>query len=142
MTARRSRTSEQPTLAATVTVRVPLNIRQRGGRKTIIGAVADVSQHIKPTFDNALIKALARAHLWRKQIESGEYASITELAVAEKVNQSYACRLLRLTLLAPQIVEQVLNGRQPEQLNLRSVMTALPVRWEEQVAQLLSVRNT
>jgi hypothetical protein len=69
-------------------------------------------------------------------IESGEYASITELAKAEKVNQSYACRMLRLTLLAPSIVTNVLDGRHADSLMLRQIMKPLPIRWDEQLAAL------
>jgi hypothetical protein len=64
------------------------------------------------------------------------YASITELANAEGVNQSYACRMLRLTLLAPGIVTTILNCRQDSDVMLKQVMKPLPVRWEEQIAVL------
>jgi hypothetical protein len=66
-------------------------------------------------------------------IESGEYASITELAKAEGVNQSYACRMLRLTLLAPAIVMAILDGRQNSDVMLKHLMKPLPVRWDEQL---------
>src|SRR4051794_26130794 len=91
-----------------VTVHVPLTFSARGAYKVIL------TDSVPPPHyrtDNALLKALARAHRWRRRIESGEYASITELARAEGVNESYACRLLRLTLLAPSIITDILNGR-------------------------------
>ena len=69
-------------------------------------------------------------------IESGEYASITELAKAEGVNQSYACRLLRLSLLAPSIVTAILDGRHDSDVMLKQLMKPLPVRWDEQIAAL------
>jgi hypothetical protein len=106
----------------------------RGGRKTIISEV--VQTPARPRIDNALLKALARAHRWRRMIESSEYASITELAKAEKVNQSYACRMLRLTLLAPSIVTNILDGGHTDALMLRQIMKPLPVRWDEQLAAL------
>ena len=120
--------------SSTLTVHVPMTFTVRGGRKTIISEAvpAPPPQRI----DNALLKALARAHRWRRMIESGEYASITELAKAEKVNQSYACRMLRLTLLAPSIVTNVLHGRHADPLMLRQIMKPLPVRWDEQLAAL------
>src|SRR5207302_991245 len=93
----------------------------------------------RPRIDNALLKALARAHRWRRMIESGEYASITELAKAEKVNQSYACRMLRLTLLAPNVVTDILNGRHTTDLMLKQLMRPLPVRWNEQL-EVLKIR--
>jgi len=69
-------------------------------------------------------------------IESGEYASVTELAKAEKVNQSYACRMLRLTLLSPSIIKIILDRRHIDALMLRQIMKPLPVRWDEQLAAL------
>jgi hypothetical protein len=89
-----------------------------------------------PRTDNALLKALARAYRWRRQIESGDYQSITELAKAQRVNESYACRLLRLTLLAPSIVTDILNGRQSSDLTLKNLMRALPARWKQQITEL------
>jgi hypothetical protein len=86
--------------------------------------------------DNALLKVLARAHRWRHQIEEGEYTSITELAKAEGVNQSYACRLLRLTLLAPTIVEAILNGRHNPDLRLKALARTISVRWDQQLIKL------
>ncbi|MEY2393659.1 MAG: hypothetical protein QOF94_4 [Acidobacteriaceae bacterium] len=90
------------TQPSTITVHVPLKFSVRGGRKTIIGAV---SQTAPPTrFDDSILKAIARAHRWRSLIEDGTYATITELAQDKGVNQSYACRLLRLTLLRRQLL--------------------------------------
>jgi hypothetical protein len=63
-------------------------------------------------------------------LESGECCSITELAAAEKIDRSYCCRVLRLTLLAPEIVEAILNGLQPEELTLPGLMKGFPIEWE------------
>ena len=104
----------------TITVHVPMTFTVRGGRKTVISQFTTAPP--QPRIDDALLKALARAHCWRRKIESGEYASITELAKAEGVNQSYACRLLRLTLLAPAIVGEILNGRQNTDVMLRQLL--------------------
>jgi hypothetical protein len=82
--------------------------------------------------DNAVVKALGRAHRWKAMLESGEYASLTELAKTEKINLSYLCRILRLTLLAPEIVEEILNGRQFMGLQLSDLLRPIPVIWEEQ----------
>lgn len=83
-----------------------------------------------------MVKALARAHRWHRMIETGEYSSITELAKAERINESYACRLLRLTLLAPDIVEQILNGKQKNKLQLRRLLRPLPTEWARQNREL------
>jgi hypothetical protein len=120
--------------SSTITVHVPMAFTVRGGRKTIISELLKTPP--LPRIDNASLKALARAHRWRRMIESGEYASITELAKAEKVNQSYACRMLRLTLLAPSTVTNILDGRYTTALMLKQLMKPLPVRWDEQLASL------
>lgn len=83
-----------------------------------------------------MIKAIARAHRWRRKIESGDYASITELSKAEKVNQSYACRTLRLTLLGPQIVTAILDGQLNPAPTVNELMKPLPRLWAEQISTL------
>jgi hypothetical protein len=103
----------------------------RGGRKTVISEFAPPTP--QPRVDNALLKALARAHRWRQKIECGDYASVTELAKTEKVNQSYACRLLRLTLLAPGLVVEILNGRRCNDLTLRRLTAPFPAIWDQQL---------
>ena len=95
----------------TVTVRVPISIRRRGGRKLVLApdgtnvTAAPVSRQI----DNAMVKAIARAFRWREMLENGTHATIAEIAAAEKINESYVGRVLRLTLLAPDIVEAILE---------------------------------
>ncbi len=120
--------------ARTVTVRVPISIRRRGGRKLVLApdgtnlTTALVCRRI----DNAMVKAVARAFRWRDMLEKGDYATIREIANAEKINESYVGRLLRLTLLAPELVESILGGRQPAALQLNTLMKAFPIRWSEQ----------
>lgn len=122
-----------------VTVRVPISIRRRGGRKLVLApdgaevTAAPVTRHI----DNAMVKAIARAFRWRDMLESGECATIREIAAAEKINETYVGRVLRLTLLAPDIVEAILNGRQPARLQLDGLMRRFPVGWREQRATFL-----
>jgi len=86
----------------------------------------------KPSRDETLIKALVRAHRWRRRIESGQTRSITDLADQEGVAVAYVCRLLPLTCLAPDIVEAILEGRQPKGLRLAELLGNRPVLWEEQ----------
>ena len=86
----------------------------------------------KPRPDETLIKALVRAHRWRRRIESGRAKSITDLAEQEGVTDAYVCRLLPITCLAPDIVEAILDGRQPKGLRLADMLGNGPVSWEEQ----------
>jgi hypothetical protein len=97
-----------------------------GGR--VKSNLLTTTAHVR--FENALIKALARAHRWRRKIEGGGYASITELAKAEKVNQSYACRLLWLTLLSPDIDTAVLHGRLDPTPTVNKLMKPISIFWE------------
>jgi hypothetical protein len=82
-----------------------------------------------------MIKAIARAHRWKQMMESGTYASVTELATAEKINQSYLCRVLRLTLLAPDIIEAVLDGQQGTGAQLHELMKPFSMDWKIQREQ-------
>jgi len=118
---------------ATITVHVPMKYTLRGGRKTVLAPTLSIAP--RRNFDNALVKALARAYRWRQRIENGEYASITELAKAEGVNQSYACRLLRLTLLAPNSVNAILDGQHNPDLTLTEAAKPFPVEWIKQRGQ-------
>ena len=118
----------------TVTVEVPFTIRKRGGRKQVItpdGASAWVSPRTR--IDSTMIKAIARGFRWRKLMETGVYGTIEEIAATEKINSSYVSRLLRMTLLAPSIIEEILDGRQPTKVTLAVLMRPFPVAWEEQV---------
>ena len=117
----------------TVTVEIPFTIRKRGGRKQIItpdGASGWVSPRAR--IDNTMIKAIARGFRWRKLLETGVYGTLEEIAAAEKINPSYVSRVLRLTLLAPDIVEAILDGRQPEGMTLPGLLKAVPVEWRLQ----------
>jgi hypothetical protein len=89
-----------------ITVRVPMAFIRRGGRKLVISpnGVSTLAP-LRPQVDNTMVKALARAFRWRKWLETGAFATVGEIAAAEKINPSYVSRVLRLTLLAPDIVE-------------------------------------
>ena len=77
--------------------------------------------------------SLVRAHRWRRRIESGQTKSITDLAEQERVTNAYVCRLLPLTCLAPDIVEAILDGRQPKGLRLAEMLGNGPLTWNEQM---------
>jgi hypothetical protein len=79
-----------------------------------------------------MVKALARAHPWKRLLEEGRYASISELAAAEKIDRGYLGRVLQLTLLAPDIVEDILDGRQPAELGLSRLLEPLSMEWKQQ----------
>ena len=117
----------------TITIRVPFAIRKRGGRKLIIApGGAEKGAPVRHRVDNAMVKALARGFRWRKLLEIGDYGSIEEIAAKEKINSSYVGRLLRMTLLAPDIVEAILDGRQPVEMTLTALMQPFAVEWADQ----------
>lgn len=113
----------------TVTLHVPFRIVKRGSRKEM--QLPEGATQPRRT-DNTLVKALARAFRWKHMLESGEFASISELAEKEGIAFTYMARVLRLTLLAPDIVEAILDGRQRPELTLARVLEPFPVEWDQQ----------
>ena len=117
----------------TVTVTVPFAIRKRGGRKLVITPDGTTTAPVtRARLDSALLKALARGFRWRKLLETGDFATIEEIAASERINPSYVSRVLRMTLLAPEIVEAILAGRQPEELTMAKAMQPFPLEWRRQ----------
>ena len=130
----------RPTLSKdgrTITVHIPITLRHQGGRKQVVtpaGATPWIPT--PPRIDNTLVKAIVRAHRWREMLESGDYTTLRDLAKAEAIDESYLGRVLRLTLLAPKILEAILNGRQPASLELDDLLKQFPVEWDKQLATL------
>ena len=120
----------------TAVVSISVSFLQRGGRKQILSPPGTAQWSPAPRVDGALVKAVVRAHRWRHMLESGEYSSSAELAKAEKVNDSYVSRILRLTLIAPDIIEAILAGRQPSTLQLDDLLKPLPAAWEGQRSEI------
>ena len=86
----------------------------------------------RPSVDDAIVKAVVRAFRWQRMLDDGVCGTIKELAERERVNAGYMSRVLRLTLLAPDIVEAILDGRQPEGLRLEDMLNEFPAAWVEQ----------
>ncbi len=121
----------------TVTIRIPLSFRNRGGRKLVLAPEGAVSwAPMRKRVDNAMVKAIARAFRWRKLLETGVYGTVEEIAAAEKINDSYVSRILRLNLLAPDVVEAILDGRQPQALELNAILKPIPIAWNLQARVL------
>lgn len=132
--------SRRPYSHATVTVRVPIRFRTRGGRKVIEApseGVAVTTQPRLPRVQTSLVKAVARAFRWKRQIDEGSYATLQEISAAEKINSAYISRVFRLTLLAPVVVEAILNGTQAEDLELDHLLVDFSDDWAEQEASFL-----
>ncbi|MFD1912013.1 hypothetical protein [Halodurantibacterium flavum] len=111
----------------TVTIHVPFCVVKRGGRKEM--QMPEGATQLR-RMDNTLVKALARAFRWKRMLESGEFATIAELAEREGIATSYMTRVLRLTLLAPCMVEAILDGKQGPEVTLAGVLKDVPLVWE------------
>jgi hypothetical protein len=120
-------------ISNTITVHVPFRLVKRGGRKEML-----VPKGAQPKLktDNTLVKAVARAFRWKRMLETGDVSNIDELAQREGIAPSFLTRILRLTLLAPDIIEAILDGKQGAETTLAKLMRPPPAEWREQHAQL------
>lgn len=125
--------SHRSQIPETVTVQIPFRVIKRGGRKEI--QLPEGTARPRQT-DSTLVKALARAFRWKRMLDSGEFTTITELAQLEGITPSYITRVMRLTLLAPDLVEAILDGTQGPEVTLAQVLEPFPLSWEAQQALL------
>jgi DNA invertase Pin-like site-specific DNA recombinase len=114
----------------TITLTVPFEFVEKGGVTRIV-ANEDSSVLFRGP-DVSLVKAIARAHVWKKQLLAGEASSLTELASRARVTRPYVGRILKLAFLAPDIVEAILQGRQPPALTVERLRDPIPLDWREQ----------
>ncbi len=113
----------------TLTLHVPFHLVKRGGRKEM--QLPEGVAHSRGT-DRTLVKALARAFRWKRMLESGEFTTIAELAEREGIAPSYLTRVLRLTLVAPDIVEAIVDGEQGPEVTLARVLEPVSELWTNQ----------
>jgi hypothetical protein len=117
----------------TLVVRIFMRFQRRGGRKRIVAPDGSyVVPKSKPQPDGTLVKAIARAWRWQRMLDDGVYASVSEIGDAENISKSYVSRILRLALLAPDIIEAIVTGRADGTLMLEQLERPLPASWEEQ----------
>jgi hypothetical protein len=117
----------------TLVIRIPMRFQHRGGRKRIVAPDgSEIVPTSKPQVDGTLIKALARAWRWQRMLHDGVYASVSDIGDAENISKSYVSRILRLALLAPDIIEAILAGKADQWLMLDRLERPIPARWEEQ----------
>jgi hypothetical protein len=117
----------------TLVVRIPMRFLRRGGRKRIVTPDgSEIAPATKPQPDGALVRALARAWRWQRMLDEGAYASVSEIGDAENISKSYVSRILRLALLAPDIVASILARQTDQALMLEQLERPLPASWAEQ----------
>jgi hypothetical protein len=122
---------------STLIVRIPMRFQRRGGRKRIVAPDgSEIAPSSKPQSDGTLVKALARAWRWQRMLDEGVYATVIEIGDAENISKSYVRRILRLALLAPDIVDTILAGRTDQSMILEQLERPLPASWEEQRREL------
>jgi RNase P subunit RPR2 len=119
----------------TITVHIPINFRKHGGRRYIIMPDAVQQVYKAPVEKESLLKAIGQAFEWKAMLDEGKVTTMTELAAKADINLSYLARVLRLTLLAPDIIDAILNGKQPQQLTLLEIFKSMPADWNEQRVQ-------
>lgn len=120
------------TAPTSITVRVPLAIRHRPGRKTVVTPMTDGVAPVTTRADPTLVKALARGFRYQRMLDVGRYASISEMAEAERIERGYLGSLLRLTLLAPDLVTNALDGRHMPSVALAALLEPFPLCWRGQ----------
>lgn len=122
-----------------IEIRIQASLKRRG-RETKLVIPPALPAGEKANSDPALIRALVRAHTWKERLFADEKVSIRSIAMEEKLSESYVSRITRLAFLAPDIVEAILEGRQPSGVNLDRLRGAFPTGWQEQRMDL-SLRN-
>ena len=114
---------------ATLVVRIPMRFQRRGGRKRIVAPDgSEVVPTSKPHPDGTLVKALARAWRWQRLLDGGVYSSVSEIGDAENISKSYVSRIVRLALLAPHLVEGIVQGRADQSADVREPRAAAAER--------------
>jgi hypothetical protein len=96
----------------------------------------------KPRPDGTLVKALARAWRWQRLLDEGVYSSAIEISDAEGISTSYVSRILQLALLAPDVVERVIEGSSGIDLRLEAIRASIPLSWDEQRTQIAAAGST
>ena len=118
---------------------IPMTFRPRGGKTVIV--LPDGSRGVvrrEATIDNTMIKVIARGFRWQRLLYDETYATIEDLAAAEKINPSYVSRILRLAYLSPKVVQAILDGSHPAWLTMRDLLDPFPMDWREQEQKLLA----
>ena len=130
---------EAPLDGTTLVVRIAIRFQRRGGRKRIVAPDgSEIAPTSKPRPDGTLVKALVRAWRWQRMLDEGVYATVSEIGDAENISKSYVSRILRLALLAPDVVNCILD--KGPTAGLEQFLEPFPAEWERQREALQAIR--
>ena len=116
-----------------ISMKIPITIKRYRGKVWLMAPEQPTrSATTKPQANESLIKALASAYHWQHLLDSKRFSMLKELIEHYQLNSSYASRILRLNLLAPDIKQAILEGKQPLSLSLRALLSPFPLLWEAQ----------
>jgi hypothetical protein len=119
------------TAPSTIRVVIPLKVKHRNGRPRIVPPdhIDAVQLHAQ---EPHLLRAIARAWNWRRQLERGDVTTIQDIAVAEKVSDRFIGRMLRLAYLSPMVLEKILLHRRSSAVSIKDLAAAADFPWAEQ----------
>jgi len=115
----------------TLMLEIPIKIKHKHGRKVIIAPESEIPENQTPV-QETIFQALSRAHTWLDLIESGEVATVTQLAEKLNLDKSYVGKIFRLVNLAPDIQEAIIRGDEPDGLSLNRLRELVPAEWDKQ----------
>jgi len=116
----------------TIRVVIPLTLRKKNGRPKILPP-DEVTLRDGQAQDPHVLRAIARAWNWRRQLESGAASTIQDVAAAVKVSDRFVSRMMRLAYLSPEVLERLVIHRIPPALSLTDLIAAADLPWAEQV---------
>ncbi len=115
-----------------ISIKVPIVFKRYRGKTWLTLPENNVPPTTKLHPNESFVKALAKAYHWQHLLDTGKFPMLRELIKHVKVNSSYASRILRLNLLAPDIKQAILEGKHPPELSQRRLLSPFPLLWEEQ----------
>jgi hypothetical protein len=120
-----------------------MRFQRRGGRKRIVPPDgSELAPSSKPQPDGTLVKALARAWHWQLMLDDGVHASVSEIGETENISKSYISRILRLALVAPEIIDAIVAASTDQTLRLEKLERPLPASWMEQRVHILEPKTS
>ena len=114
---------------------VPLTIKRRQNRKVLTPPPSSAPDSTVGGFDESMIRTLGKGFHWQRQLDEGRYPHVSDLARKQKLERGWVSEILRMTLLAPDIITAIVEGRQPRHVNLHALrgrIDIIPREWNEQ----------